>query len=225
MSDLNAYFEASTGDWPAPGVGGVVGGWLHAGRWRAPTGPILAGDPGVPVTESVLFEDLVAGDYDVAVRGIDFDGHRRVAAVRLVRAGVDPDTLSPGEAATEAQVDFGLFGFLDLGELDRVVPEMHPEHDRLAKAFMDETLDMPNGFTIGLVTYELGRHTKRGARDDLHFWAVEPGLGDGSYPVWPLVDGDGRVRGAEAVFLEEGQTADADVPDFDAARDDDEQAR
>ena len=212
--DFGSYLSASTGDWPKQGSRGVESEWFAMTEWSARTGPLLACDPGQGLNEddALLLPQLGAGSYVLAVKGMDFDGHRRIARLRIVRAGVDPDTLTLGDALGEVPVDHAIFGFVDYGEVERILPRDHPDLERLADALTEEVIGIDSGFYGAVVGLEMGKHTGGGEADDIVFPCVECGLGDGGYAVFPLLDAKGQVQGAEAEFLPPGFVMEDDVP-------------
>lgn len=213
-ADFGAYLSGSVGDWPETGVAGVESGWFDMAEWSAPTGPLLACDPaqGLNEEDALLLPDLGAGHYVVHVKGMDFNGHRRIARMRIVRAGVDPQSLSLGEPLGEVPVDHAIFAFVDYGEVERILPADHPEIDKLADALSEELMGIGSGFYGAMVGLEMGKHTGGGEADNIIFPCVECGLGDGGYAIYPLLDPQGTIQGAEAEFLPPGFAMDEDVP-------------
>jgi hypothetical protein len=212
--DFGAYLSESVGEWPESGVAGVESQWFAMMDWSVPTGPLLACDPGLGLNEedALLLPDLRAGDYILEVKGMDFNGHRRIARLRIVRAGVDASALRLGEPLGEVPVDHAIFGFVDYGEVERILPKDHPDLEHLADALTEEIIGIGSGFYGGMVTLEMGKHTGGGEADDIVFPCVECGLGDGGYQMFPLLDAKGRMQGAEAEFLPPGFAMDEAVP-------------
>jgi hypothetical protein len=204
--DFGEYLSKSEGDWPESGVAGVESDWFDMTEWTAKTGPLLACDPaqGLNEEDALLLPDLGAGRYALHVKGMDFDGHRRIARLRIVRADADPKKLKLGESLGEVPVDHGIFGFVDFGEVERIVPAGHPKFEKLADALMGELLSIESGFYGAVIGLEMGKHTGGGKADDITFPCVECGLGDGGYAVYPLLDAKRRIQGAEAEFLPRG---------------------
>ena len=221
--DFGTYLSESVGDWLESGSKGVESEWFAMTEWSALRGPLLACDPGQGMNEddALLLPQLGAGNYVLSVKGMDFNGHRRIARLRISRAGVDADALTPGDPLGEVPVDHGIFGFVDYGEVERILPKDHPDLARLADALTEEILGIGNGFYGAVVGLEMGKHTGGGEADNIVFPCVECGLGDGGYPVFPLLDAKGQVQGAEAEFLPPGFVMDEDVPMLGGGADED----
>jgi hypothetical protein len=79
---LHDFLIANRGSWPAEGAIGVETDWLHLSEVRVTSGGIWVGDPGARNLADGCVVGVPEGTYKVEAKGIDFDGHHRVARLR-----------------------------------------------------------------------------------------------------------------------------------------------
>ena len=200
---LEKFLAASSDDWPAEGTVGVESDWFEAGPWKLHEGPLLVANP--VDFDGVVIDTLRAGTYRVRVKGMDFNGHRRISRLQCVRGEADPVALTPGAALGETCVDLGVLTLADHGVLERLIPDIStPERDALSIWLSEYVHGGSLNMLIGTHVVPLGDQTGGGEPDNLPLFVVQSGLGDGGYPVFPLNDTAGNTVGVECEFLPPG---------------------
>lgn len=184
---LKQFLDESSGEMPAEGSVGRAGDWFDLGTIPVTTGKLCFVDPQTFEPDDGVVVKVPAGTYRVLARGIDFDGHRRVAAMRVQLEGAKPER--EGEEVDEASVDRGRLVALDIGDFNA----------RFDVAWADELSETAFDLEIdgaGATDLKIQGQTFRIA-------LAESGFGDGGYPVFKLREGR-RTVGAEVEFIADG---------------------
>jgi hypothetical protein len=179
VNDFQRWLSPSVGDYPSPGVVGTLSDWFELGAISV-VGPTI--DVADRWQNFGLTLPIEGGDYRVGARGIDYGGHRRTAAVRLLRR--------PGgrRGRIMGEVDVDSWG-LSIGEIESWQAGIEPtEIEAFGRSLFGTYVD-----GCELVTWSLaGRSTSA--------VVAFTGLGSGGYPVFEWAD-DGGPVGFECEFL------------------------
>jgi len=183
--NIETYFKKSKGSWPKKNVAGVESEWMKLGTIEIPTGSLWAGDPWVANAEDGVVVRVPKGRYMMEAKGMDFKGHRRVSRIRVYREGVKSPTTS--KSGKETWTDVGMIGVCDIRALQRAVSE------KFVDEYMNDIQEVTDGAIANCVPMEYGGKSFQMA-------AISSGLGDGSFPVYPLKY-RGKTIGMEIEFL------------------------
>lgn len=182
---FEAYMAASEDGWPRKGSVGKISEWYDIGELTVSIGPLCVVDPMLFNAEDGVSADVPAGEYDVRARGINFDGHRRVSALRLQLSGA---VVRRGDLLREAGVDMATIVAVDIGDFDKRF-DMEWADD-LSERVFDLCAE-----AAGVTAIELHGVSFPVA-------VANTGLGDGAYPVYALIEQSGeRIVGLEVEFL------------------------
>ena len=199
--EFGQYFRRSKGSFPAVGVVGVESDWMDVGEMQVASGTLWAGDPYLMDNRRPKPVDVPKGTYRVQIKGADFKGHRRTAAVRVWRKG----PAEPGRAprALKTITDCGWIGVCDFAAYRKAVPV------KRAEEFARDIIAATQGEGIGILHFDYGA-----AGFDM---SLQPsGLGDGTFALYPLLV-RGKPAGVEVEFLPAGFRLDSEIPGMRAA--------
>lgn len=184
---IKEYFSQSTGDVLPANVAGVVGPWMELCNLDLPHGRLWAGDPWLANEVDGVVIKVKPGQFRVQVMGMDFEGHRRIARVRIF-----DQTASSFESQLTSLTVKDEMGLLGLGDLTAMNRAIEPDH------YEDFTEDLDK-VTIEDVAGCIG-FEYRNRRFEMVL--LPAGLGDGEYDVYTLQFQD-KVIGMEVEFLPE----------------------
>lgn len=184
---LKTYLAKSKGRMPKAGSVGRVSEWFDLGTIPVPTGKLGLVDPQTFEVDDGVLVKVPPGQYRVFAQGIDFAGHRRVAAMRVQLEGTSPKRA--GDEVGEVPVDLGMFVAVDVGDFDK----------RFDLAWADELSEMVLRLDVdGAKVMDL-----KIQRQKFPLAIAASGFGDGGYPAFRLKEGRKTV-GAEVEFIADG---------------------
>ena len=194
--DIGLFLRSSKGAFPEVDVTGVESDWFDVGPLEVTSGTLFAGDPMMLDQEAGPRVKVPNGTYQVQVKGIDFKGHRRTARVRVWLPGKTEPTL--GTSRGETFTDSGWIGVCDIASYRKAVPrERAAEYD----ADIDQATDAEG---VGILRFEYAGQSFE--------MALQPsGLGDGTFPVFPLMS-RGKPVGIEVEFIPAGFKLEQEIP-------------
>ena len=183
---LELYFSRSTGSFPSKGCVGIESDWFDVGSLVVPDGELWVGPTFDSMREDGCVIELPKGTYRFSVRGMDFEGHRRIARARVCLEDCNAPII--GSAIGSIGVDGGLVAFCDIARYERTVL---PEHfDQFLTGLQGASYDSPRA----------GCTSIRCPNGEIAVAFTESGLGDGQYITYSL-RGDERLVGMEVEFL------------------------
>jgi len=117
--NIDEYLSESTGRFPASGCTGVESEWMHVGSLSIPCGDLWAGQFCPTKRKDGCVVKVPSGVQEVWIKGMDFNGHRRTARVRVCPAFAQEPALA--ESCGVINVDVGAVSLCDIGAFDKVV--------------------------------------------------------------------------------------------------------
>ncbi|HAI11558.1 MAG TPA: hypothetical protein DCM28_07620 [Phycisphaerales bacterium] len=182
---IQAYLRQSTGDFPLPNVQGVAGSWMDLCTLTLQHGRLWAGDPWLANDDDGVVFNVKSGMYIVQVMGMDFEGHRRIARVRIFDQTAWDFESQPTQVTVKDEM--GFLGICDLTAMNHAV---EPDHYEDFTEDLDKVIDEDAVECIDFAY--AGRH--------FEMVMLPAGLGDGEYDVFQLM-AHGKVVGMEIEFL------------------------
>ena len=188
---IEDYFGKNTGSYPAPGCAGIESEWFEAGTISIPTGELWVGSSFQTMREEGCVVKVARGIHHVSVKGMDFDGHRRMARGRVCLDSAKKPIIG-NKACGKISVDGGMVAFCDVVRYDQVV------FPRFAKQFLKDYGQA--SMTAFFETFGIKSMSFKYGNKSVDVAFMPSGLGDGSYKVYPIQSGE-QVVGAEVEFL------------------------
>lgn len=134
--------------------------------------------------DEAIIVDVRPGQYQVDVAYSFPEGHQHVASVRVIRR--ECTEWHRGKKLGLLVVDFGQVGICDRDAVEKAF-------DGLGDTQMSRYYDQLNSTDLTLVVRLPGQ---------IEMIVVRPGYGDGSYPIYGIVDGAGALVGVEISCIE-----------------------
>lgn len=184
---IQDYFGQSTGDFPPAKTPGVPGPWLDLCTLHLPHGRLWAGDPWLANDQDGVVIKVKPGTYRVQVMGMDFEGHRRIARVRLFEESAS--SCQTIKTAHSVSVDMGMLGICDIHAMNHAVEPDHYED------FIEDLNKVTDEDIAGCIAFEY-------ASNRFEMVLLPAGIGDGQYDVLELKSHD-KMIGMEIEFLPE----------------------
>ncbi len=185
------YVLKSDGDWPASTARATYSPWLPYGDLTLKSGLLWIGEPTMLFPESGMELEVGKGKSIVEAMGVALGNYRCLSRLRLVRTSKEKNPPDPqrGKMAGRIDIDEALVALCDLqGMMKAFGPKEHGKVRGMIKRGRKHDGD------YGQYKLTLDNNSKH------MFLYAKAGLGDGSYPVYPLKR-DGEVVGVELVFI------------------------
>jgi hypothetical protein len=187
--NIQEYFDKSTGSFPDSRCTGVESEWMRVGTLSAPCGDLWAGVCFTDPEEGCVVK-VPVGVHEVWIKGMDFKGHRRTARVRVCPTSFQETALA--DRCGEICVDGGLIFLCDIGAFEEVVT------GRYEKQFQKEFVEASSAAYFESYGIRCMSFNYDGRSIDVGH--MPAGLGDGTYPVFPLMC-QNQMVGLEVEFL------------------------
>ncbi|MAX25155.1 MAG: hypothetical protein CMJ19_11695 [Phycisphaeraceae bacterium] len=191
---VEEYFSQSVGDFPKPNISGVSGPWMPLGSMNVPYGKLWAGDPWIVTEEDGVVVNVKPGLCHVEIQGMDFEGHRRIARVRVYCDEVTDLQIKPMNKTV--CIDVGELGVSDMVAISQAI---EPDH-------YEDYMEDLNAASSGGLEYVAFDYEGK----SFEMILIPGGLGDGEYDVFELVS-NGKTVGLEIEFLPADFVLDTEV--------------
>lgn len=168
---------------PEAGSTGVESGWIALGEIKVTQGSLWTGDPLRTRRDDGCMLQVPDGAYSVEAKGMDFNGHRRVARLRAFATTATSPALA--EQIGSVSTDCTNIAICDVLAIEQFASGRESD--------FFEVIDTATGAEPGIIPLSLDG-------DTFDMAIVPSGFGDGTYSVFTLRENQ-AIAGIEVEFL------------------------